>query len=548
MEFINTLLKSFRTSYYANVEEITLLICNQMHVGVSELTVLKYLYAHPDYPCLLSVSETLNKLGINTYAYKIKDIKELSTYESSFLIQIEEEGETFFSLVYNMNEKEIVWYNPTKHKKEKIPLDSFMGLFTGYILLYEVSEKYEEAEYHIQRKYEKRQHFIFGVLFASVISYCLICSFAFILNSSSDYVLYNTFIALLLCCGSTIALLTTFFEMDNSNQVITQLCKKTNKTNCSKVLSSKGSKIYGVPWSVIGASYFIGIYINLSQNNFDHKTLQSIAIIHLFTLPYVIYSISYQKMVVKQWCKLCLYVQLVIIFLACLFWKLQLYTSFSIVLFNHIISVLMTVLLTFYTLYFFTNYIIESKLRHISNHIVMNMKYDYNIFKGLTLKQTKINTLNDNYGIILGNHNGSIHITFVCSPYCSYCAEAFPQLLTTLKNTKIKLHIVFTTNPLSTEYAEGPINMFLSLYKNGKDMQSILTDWYGRYKMKMSTFIKQYNTVDSSNDQNLENATEMYKFCQRVKIKGTPTIYINGYILPKLYNANNLSILLTSKT
>lgn len=89
--------------------------------------------------------------------------------------------------------------------------------------------------------------------------------------------------------------------------------------------------------------------------------------------------------------------------------------------------------------------------------------------------------------------------------------------------------------------------MFLSLYQNGKDMQSILSDWYGQYKMKMSTFIKQYNIVDTSNNRNLENATEMYKFCQRVKIKGTPTIYINGYVLPKLYNANNLSILLTSK-
>ena len=45
----------------------------------------------------------------------------------------------------------------------------------------------------------------------------------------------------------------------------------------------------------------------------------------------------------------------------------------------------------------------------------------------------------------------------------------------------------------------------------------------------------------------MRNVTKMYYFCQRVKVKGTPTIYINEFKMPQLYNINDLVFLLTLK-
>ena len=546
MDFIKSLFKSFLKNNYSNVEEITLHICKQMHVKVSELTVLKHLYAHPNFPCLLSVSETLNRLGLKTCAYKIKDIKELKNYKSSFLIQIKKE-DTFFAIVYAQNEQKIIWYNPIKHKKEEITYNSFSELFTGYILLYEVSENYKDVDYYIQKKNEKNTYLIYGALFSVIFTYCIGSSLLFILNSPTHF-LYNILIFILLCSGSTAAFITVLYEIDNSNKILTHLCKTTNITNCSKVLTSDASKIYGIPWSVIGTSYFLGIFISLSQNRFDYNTFQSVAILHLFTLPYILFSVLYQKLVVKQWCVLCLCVQIVLVTLFCLFWKLQLYTSIPMALFSHTVSVLITIFLVFYTFYFFTKHIHESKIKQMYRHYAMTMKYDYSIFKSLTQKQSKISKLQNDCGIIIGNHKGSIRITLICSPFCYYCAEAFPKLLTILKyNNNVQIQLVFTTNPSSKEYVNSPINIFLSLYYNGEDIQTVLNDWYGQHEMNMSKFIEKYNLVFSSNNQNMRNVTKMYYFCQRVKVKGTPTIYINEFKMPQLYNINDLVFLLTLK-
>ena len=252
-------------------------------------------------------------------------------------------------------------------------------------------------------------------------------------------------------------------------------------------------------------------------------------------------------MIAKQWCLLCLSVQMVLIFLFCIFWKLQLYSHLNVELFHQTPYVLVMIILVFLILHFLINYINESKLRHISNHIILTLKYNSCVFESIMQRQTSIK-IPENLGVIIGKSDSNNHITLVCSPFCSHCAEAFSKFLAILDyNPDIKIQIIFTTNPNSTECRESPTNLFLTLYKKGEDMISVLFDWYIQYEMNMLSFIKKYHYGIFSEEENLEGVTEMYNFCQKTKITGTPTIYMNGSELPQLYNINDLYFILSSK-
>ena len=40
--------------------------------------------------------------------------------------------------------------------------------------------------------------------------------------------------------------------------------------------------------------------------------------------------------------------------------------------------------------------------------------------------------------------------------------------------------------------------------------------------------------------ENDDNARQMNKFCEKMKITVTPTVFLNGYQLPALYNVDDL--------
>ena len=89
-------------------------------------------------------------------------------------------------------------------------------------------------------------------------------------------------------------------------------------------------------------------------------------------------------------------------------------------------------------------------------------------------------------------------------------------------------------------HQETPIDHFLSLYDEGADMESILTDWYADPQKDLEAFKKKYPVVRVNTTQNRDNAERMSQFCNQVHIIGTPTIFINGYQLPDIYRVQEL--------
>ena len=68
------------------------------------------------------------------------------------------------------------------------------------------------------------------------------------------------------------------------------------------VLDSKAARLWGlISWSEIGLGYFIS---NMLILLFIPQYVVYVALLNLCTIPYVFWSIWFQKVKVKQWCPL----------------------------------------------------------------------------------------------------------------------------------------------------------------------------------------------------------------------------------------------------
>lgn len=93
------------------------------------------------------------------------------------------------------------------------------------------------------------------------------------------------------------------------------ICPKWEKVDCHAVMVSPAARLFGkIPMADIGGIYFAGGIILVcfsaaSPRLFNH--VYFLGILNLLTLPYTVFSILYQGIVVKYYCYLCLIVQLV---------------------------------------------------------------------------------------------------------------------------------------------------------------------------------------------------------------------------------------------
>ena len=98
------------------------------------------------------------------------------------------------------------------------------------------------------------------------------------------------------------------------HKIFDRVCFRGDHLDCHAVMNSPAAKLMGrIPMADLGVLYFSGgiILIAFSVVNpyfFDQIFLLSI--LNLLTLPYTIFSVTYQGFIIKKWCPLCLIVQL----------------------------------------------------------------------------------------------------------------------------------------------------------------------------------------------------------------------------------------------
>ena len=529
----------------SNIEEVACLLVKEHNLKVNTRRLSSKIRKHPNNYSFLALHDVLSDYGIETKGIKCENAEFLKSIKNDFIVQIKllETKQDFFAYVYNLNSQTCDWFNPIKHKREKIDIENFKQIFTGYLFLFDLSDDAGEKKYKEAHSEEVKQRIIENILFFFLPLFFILVILSHAITSPVAWIEY--IYAFLLLTGCIVGGILLLHEYNEYNPILSHLCVQSEKFNCSAVLFSKGSQFMGIPWTVIGFSYFLGIFMSLLIYQFDSSIFITITYCHLFVLPYVLYSLYYQKKVVKQWCSLCLTVQILIILLFTIALIGGAYTQIKELTIRSFLGLFGIMFLSSTLTYFLWLFIKYKKSSDYFESSFIQIKYNPMVFQSLLEQEEKIIMPVDNYGITMGKKNGKYQIIKVCNPYCSHCADAQNELQKLMNdNGEIGLRIIFINDPDTESYKQTPIDAFLSFYYEGCDMEPILSEWYDSEEKNIDFFNQRHPLKEHFITKNMDNAKAMCHFCDEMKITGTPTLFINGYRLPDVYHVDDLKYLL----
>ena len=449
---------------------------------------IRFYESHPHKNNLFGLSEMLRYYNIENVAAEIQKTQEnLSSLDVPFVAYVDHE----FVLVRHVSTEAIIYSWRGKNITLSIPV--FLERWSGIVLLFESIDESIEPDYKEHRKEYLRQRIVIACFVSLLLS--------------------------LIGC----ALITLFLK----------------SSDCNGTLDSQASHFLGISWSVFGLGYFLSAILFIAllpQYVIYAETLNIIA------LPYTAWSVWYQKFRVKQWCALCLSVQATvwITFLISLFaigmdfnqWDLFDFTTIGCVYGLVILSLHFTV----------TLYVKEKQIQR-SNNKLSSIKLNASVFKSLLNEQPQYD-IDKNIGILLGNTDAKEWITIISNPHCAPCARLHPQIEELLKEYKEEICIQIVLTSFSKEL-EPSAMLLTSMYLLNKesDYLRFLSDWYTKERHKREGCYKRYK-LNLNDKEMLANIQAQNEWVKRNTISFTPTILINGYLLPEEYELKDMSYLI----
>ncbi|MEP5338179.1 MAG: cysteine peptidase family C39 domain-containing protein [Algibacter sp.] len=505
---------------------------------------LKYvkesILSHPDHPSLLSISDTLEKYQIEILAVKI-DANKLNEMPMPSIVQVEINRQPLFFVLQNVFDNNVSYYDD-KNKLKESSKEDFLKLWTGICLLVEKTDQSKEKDIEKKLVAKRTQKVLLGSIALLLLNWITISIFDSQATTKTLPALYTIIYTILKTLGLIIGVFLLWFDVDQYNPTLQSFCTGGGeKINCNAVLGSKHAKLFNgtLSLSLLSFSYFFGTLLYLIINSFSLMALSLLGIISFVSIPIVIISIYYQAIIIKQWCKFCIIIQGVLtaeigISFLSKFYKTPIeYKTFSLLLALLLIPILAWRLLK--------PLLEKEKEVNVHKRGLKKIKNNPNVLESLLIKSRKVKTSTEGLGISIYNKSSKYHIIKVCNPYCGPCAKAHPILEGIVNAGKVNLQILFTARS-SEDRIGKPVNHFLAINSQGNKnkTQQALKDWYHAEQKDYEVFASKYPMNGELQLQN-NKIEKMRAWCDAENITHTPTIFINGYELPKEYSIEDLT-------
>lgn len=520
----------------------------QLNAKVTQTSLEKDLQENSYYPSLLSLSDTLNRYNIPNSGFNVPS-ESFDQLQAPFvaLINLPSVGSDFV-LVTSVTDDSVSYLYDNK-KQQIIKKEEFLTGFKNIVLYAEVDENSGEASYEsslIEEQKQKTGKILWSITMVSVLLF-----FIFLNVTQAAQLAFAT-IAIVKLIGLAAAVLLLTYEIDKSNAFVKNICTAGVKTDCDAILSSGASKIWGISWAEIGFFYFSGTTIGLLMPGlpFDYK-LCWLAIGNALAAPYIMFSIYYQWRVIKQWCPLCLTIQVTLaaelVWAILNFWlpihSLSALTAGGVMRVIEVFSIVLIPILSWYGL---KSVFKKAKDYDLNVKAYKRLQYNPDIFNSLLIQQPKAADGWDALGITIGNPMATDTIIKVCNPYCGPCAKAHPKLEEAIKqNNNIKLKTIFTSSNNGHDRGAVVVKHLLAIAAKGDSDKAkrALDDWYLANKKDYNDFATLYpmNGELKQQDAMIEAMSE---WCDQAEITHTPTFFVNGYRLPENYEVEELKYIL----
>jgi len=531
----NTELKSIAANYIE-------LLQGKVTVG----TIKKDIEENPYYPSLLALSDTFGRYNITNEAFKVpfKDFDQLAS-DTPFVAftKIPSIG-TDFVLITEISEQTVSYFHKNK-KVETVSKEDFLQGYKEIIWKAQLNELSGDADYERKYKVEKNeQNKKIAWIFTTIVVFLLIVG----ANISYENTFSIVSITFLKIIGVITSCLLLAYEVDKNNPFVKNICSIGVQSNCDAVLSSKAAKIGSISWGEIGFFYFVATTLGLLMPNLSYEVkVTCLAIANILAAPYIFFSIYYQWRIIKQWCPLCLTIQLILaselIWSVFVVWQ---YPFLNILQASILVAILFCMFIPVISWYTLKSLIIKAKDHDLYRTAHKRLLCNPNVFDSLLQKQRKITEGWEQLGIDIGNLNAKNTIVKICNPYCTPCEKSHKQLMELLKNSNnVKLKIIYIT--YNNEYDKGAVVvkklLAIAEQNNIDKTQEALNDWYSNVGKNYSFFSSKYPTNDVFDIQG-KKIDAMSQWCDSADITHTPTIFINGFSLPENYTTEQLKCIL----
>lgn len=500
---------------------------------VTDSTTKNFLLAHPRYPTLKSVCDGLKKWGIEYYPLKL-ETKEIENLEMPFIVHFNQEGGQLAFVEEIAKGK--VKYIVEKGKREIVDFEKFAKKISGAVIVMESGPKAGENNYQNNRQNEIIKACILPLVIISILLFATLQFFTQTREGiQSEFVLWSMALTKLLGIIASIFLI--LHELKVHTPIGDKLCGFSSKTDCDAVLASNASQLYGsINWADVGIIYFTATIIFLVGCN-EISSFGLLAILSCISLPYPIFSIYYQSFKLKKWCPFCLLVQLVLVaeFLILLPTIQDFVFSMKDLIRMSVAFVIPVAVWIVYKMYYQKS--LEFEQEHYS---FLQLKRTPELFLFFLKKGGRKEFTQTKYSLILGDSEAPVTLTVFLSLYCSPCATAYKNLKVLLNNcSEIKINAIFSV--YKDKDTQQIINTlyYLNATKGAGATLDFLDKWYSLSKQsKKILYSKEIVPEDCKVAEQLGNTNN--QLFKEYQISGTPTIFVNGYKFPTLYEYSDM--------
>jgi len=279
-----------------------------LRLSVTLATLRDKLTAHPDYPSLLSLADILEQLKVENVALQI-DAEQLAILQVPYVAHLRTKGGLF--VFVESATADTVTYLDHKHQRTIEAKEDFLKKWSGVVFIAEPNAHSGEKDFPKKQQAERLENLRWPLIVAG---------FA-LLTGWGMYDSPTVAAALLLALkaiGTVLTMLLLSVQYGKTNDFTDALCHLNQKTDCNHILTSPAAKITDwLGWSEVGFFYFLGSWFYLISALSPLAPEGGTYLLPLWglgglALPYTFWSIWYQWRVAKQWCPLCVAVQVVI--------------------------------------------------------------------------------------------------------------------------------------------------------------------------------------------------------------------------------------------
>jgi hypothetical protein len=266
-----------------------------------------------------------------------------------------------------------------------------------------------------------------------------------------------------------------------------------------------------------------------------------LAVINIFTLPYTLWSVWYQKVKAKQWCPLCLIVQALLwgIFTVNLFLgfiQMPVLDIISLTVFSSVAGLYGIFMLIF-------NLLIpklgeSSKIERL-NQEINSIKANEYVFINLLKQQPCHKVSESDSQILFGNPSASLRISIFSNPYCNPCASLHRRIEKFLQTTdSVCIQYLFSSFEPNLDFANK--SLIATYLKNDKNKaMQIFSEWFENGKTQKEAFFKDFQ-LDMNNPAIEAEFQRHEEWKAKTQLRATQTILVNGYQLPENYKIEDL--------